>query len=330
MPAPQESAPGWRAGAAMGGRELPRAALEAAARWYVQLQDEAAAPAERAAWARWLEADASHRLAWERMQALEQRLNGVPGALALPTLSSARSGRRRRNLKLLGLLLPALAAAPLLPSVEAGWRGVRADLRTGTGERRRIELADGGTLDINTGSAVDVDYGPGLRRLTLLDGEILVQTAADPRPFEVHTGQGAIRALGTRFSVRRDGEATRVAVLEQAVEIRPREGQMLRLEAGQQTAFTARGCAPVTALEPGTGAWREGRLIAIDRRLEDFLAELERYRPGRIVCAPQVADLRLSGAFRLADTDAVLDNLVASLPIRLRFATRYWVRVEAA
>lgn len=69
-------------------------------------------------------------------------------------------------------------------------------------------------------------------------------------------------------------------------------------------------------------------LIASDWRLEDFLAELSRYRPGRLVCDEQVADLRLSGAFHLNDTDVVLENLANTLPVRLRYLTRYWVRVE--
>jgi len=312
----------------MGSRELPRDALEAAAHWYVQLNDAATAADERAAWERWLAADAAHRQAWARMQALERRLNGVPGELVASTLSNARE-RRRRTLKLLTLLLSAGSVGALLPQFEAGWQIARADLRTATGERRRIELADGGTLDINTASAVDIDYGSDLRLLRLLSGEILIQTAADPRPLEVHTAHGAIRALGTRFSVRREAGETHVAVLEHAVEIRPNDAPVLRLEAGQQAVFSALGASLPTPLSPGEGAWRDGKLIAIDRRLDDFLAELERHRPGKIACAPEVAGLRLSGVFRLQDTDAVLDTIAASLPIRLRHFTRYWVRAEA-
>lgn len=312
----------------MGSRELPREALEAAAHWYVQLNDAAAAADERAAWEHWLAADATHRLAWARMQALEQRLNGLPGELVTPTLSSAHE-RRRRTLKLLSLLLATGGIASLLPELDAARQIARADLRTATGERRRIELADGGTLDINTASAVDIDYGSDLRLLRLLTGEILVQTAADLRPFEVRTAHGTIRALGTRFSVHRQDGDTHVAVLEHAVDIRPNDAPALRLEAGQQAIFSARGVSLPSPLSPGEGAWRDGKLIAIERRLDDFLAELERHRPGKIACAPEVAGLRLSGVFRLHDTDAVLDTIAASLPIKLRHLTRYWVRAEA-
>ena len=41
--------------------------LEAAAHWYVALRDADADDPARTAWRRWLEADARHRQAWERM-----------------------------------------------------------------------------------------------------------------------------------------------------------------------------------------------------------------------------------------------------------------------
>jgi len=46
-------------------------------------------------------------------------------------------------------------------------------------------------------------------------------------------------------------------------------------------------------------------LYADDMELGAFIAELARYRPGVLRCAPEVAGLRISGAFQLADTDYV-------------------------
>ncbi|HBD34979.1 MAG TPA: histidine kinase, partial [Cupriavidus sp.] len=59
----------------------------------------------------------------------------------------------------------------------------------------------------------------------------------------------------------------------------------------------------------------------------DFLAEVDRYRPGRLRCAPDVADLRVSGTFPIADTDRILDALRTALPVRIQFLTRYWTTV---
>ena len=140
---------------------------------------------------------------------------------------------------------------------------------------------------------------------------------------------GSARALGTRYAVRRELAGTRVAVFQDAVLLRPADpaAPSLRLAAGQQSLLTARAAAPPEPVIAGQADWVEGRLVAIDQPLGDFIAELARYRQGSLSCDPAVAHLRLSGAFRLADTDAALENVAASLPVALRYRTRYWVRV---
>jgi transmembrane sensor len=65
-------------------------------------------------------------------------------------------------------------------------------------------------------------------------------------------------------------------------------------------------------------------------RLDAFVAELGRYRHGLLRCDPAVAGLRLTGAFQLADTEAVLHNLAQLLPVQLLYRTRYWVTLVPA
>lgn len=303
--------------------------LSAAARWYVALQDPDSARQARTGWQRWLDADARHRDAWAQMLALQQRLGSVPGDLLLPTLQAARQQRRR----FLGLAVLLGGGVAIGAASAPPWRVLTADLRTQTGERRTLMLPDGGTLYVNTASAVDIDYGPAVRVLRLHQGEVLVQTAADTaghRPFEIHTAQGRIRALGTRFSVRVEPGAAQVAVFQDAVMVQPADASApaLRLGAGQQVRFSARAIDAPQPVAAGQSEWINGKLVAIDQPLGEFIAELSRYRSGSLSCDPAVAHLRLSGAFRLSDTDAVLDNVAASLPVKIRSRTRYWVRVE--
>ena len=309
---------------------LSKELLEAAARWYVQLVDQPNNIDERQAWQLWLDADPRHRAAWSRMQALEQRLGGVSADIVRPTLGRA-GNKRRRTLQLLTLLMVA-GTAGIAARESNGLRTYIADQRTRTGERRQVRLADGGVLDINTLSAVDVEYTDTRRLLRLHQGEIHIQTAADSlrRPFEVETPEGRVLALGTRFNVYSDSGQTRVAVLEHAVEVRPRDSLQapLRIEAGQQVVFTSLQAESPAAASPGVGAWTAGKLVALDQPLGNFLEALSRHRPGVLVCDPAVADLRLSGSFRLGDTDAILENLAASLPVKVRHVTRYWARVE--
>lgn len=77
-------------------------------------------------------------------------------------------------------------------------------------------------------------------------------------------------------------------------------------------------------------AWIKGQLVADNVRLVDFIEELSRYRPGILRCDRAVAELRISGVFRVADTDEVLGILRRTLPIRLAQVTGYWVTVGPA
>jgi transmembrane sensor len=61
--------------------------------------------------------------------------------------------------------------------------------------------------------------------------------------------------------------------------------------------------------------------------LASFAAELGRYRPGLLRCDPEVAQLEVSGAFQLHDTDQALHALTQVLPVEIRYRTRYWVTI---
>lgn len=300
-----------------------KAILADAVDWYVRLHDSNVEDSTRSAWQAWIAADRRHAEAWARLQQLQCQLDNAPSGAAR-TLAIAR--RDRRN---------AVKALTLLLGVGVvGWQGYRvspwrSDYSTRIGERRQFTLADGTRLDLNTDSRVDVTFDSGRRLIHLHQGEILVETAKDPRPLSVRTVAGDILALGTRFSVRQDAASTRVAVAAHAVEVRPnRSSEVVRIDSGYSMSFNADSVGPLRALPPDALAWVQGMLVSVDWRLGDVIHELARYRPGYLGCSPQVAGLRLSGAFNLDDTDVALLSLEDALPIRARRMTRYWVRLE--
>ena len=302
------------------------AVLQAAAEWYVQLQAETPTSQQLQGFETWLHADASHRHAWARVQKLEQQFGLLTADVALPALRDARA-KRRAVLKVMALLTLTNPAG-WLAYEHLPWRAMAAQYTTATGERRQMTLADGASVFLNTATALDVDYNEQQRLLRLHRGEILIETAPDAalRPFLVQTRHGLIQALGTRFSVWMDGDETKVAVLQHAVEITPvNSHSTLRLQAGEQASFNAAQTGRLQALSPYRDAWTRGMLVANDQPLGEFIAELARYRPGILRCDPAIAHLRVSGAFRVADTDEALGNLVAALPIQLVYRTRYWV-----
>jgi len=80
---------------------------------------------------------------------------------------------------------------------------------------------------------------------------------------------------------------------------------------------------------PHAAAWVQGALYADNMRLDDFIDELGRHRPGRLACDPAVAGLRISGSFPLGDTDRILAAVERALPVQAQRYTRYWVTLRA-
>lgn len=306
--------------------------LEAAATWYVHLNDGTVNDARTQSWRHWLQSSPEHAAAWARVEKLQHQWAMVPRQAAISSLGAAQA-QRREVLKVLGMLL-AVGGATWLTAEQVPYRALIAQQRTATGERRALRLADGSQLEMNVGTALDVQFDAKLRAIQLYQGEILLRTASDPerRPFIVHTHDGSVRALGAAFSVRQRSGQTQVGVLQAAVEVRPKRhiDQFLHLEAGQQVSFDRDTIQAARALPTDSTAWLHGMLSVNDWRLGDFVEELERYRPGVLRCDPSIRALSISGAFRIDDTDIALANLPKTLPVTVRYLSRYWVSVEPA
>ncbi|WP_027014583.1 FecR domain-containing protein [Comamonas composti] len=329
----------------------PRAAREAA-QWLVRLQTETPDAAQQQALCCWRAADPRHEAAWQRAEQVLQQLGhgsasnttarsnapamvpgplGPAGATALRLSGQAGRAQRRAAARMLALAIVAGPAA-VVAWRQAPWQDWTADVRTATGEQRELTLPDGGRLRLDTASAVDIAYSADSRRIVLHSGALWVQTAPDAagRPFQVQTPQGSALALGTRFTVRTAEQRTQVAVSQGAVELRPAHGgRPVRIAAGEQASTTVDEVGAIAGREPLAEGWTEGVLYADKMPLGQFTAELARYRRGLLRCDPAVAHLPVSGAFQLADTDAALTALAASLPVRVDMRTRWWVTLSA-
>jgi transmembrane sensor len=308
---------------------IARKVLAAAAHWHVERQCGSADPAALQAWR---DASAEHERAWELLQRMDSQLATIPAALAIPSLQAAQQ-RRRSAAKVLAMLVAAGGGIALGQAGlrSAPWQAWTASLRTAPGQRRLVALADGGRLEMNTDSAVDVDYSAARRRIRLHHGEVMITTAPDARPFLVDTPHGVIRALGTRFGVRCDADGSVVSVFEHAVEVRcaARPDAVRRLEAGQQLRFGGTGLEAVLAMPAHQDSWLRGMLVAADWPLQRLVQELSRYRRGRLACDASVAQRPVTGTYRIDDIDAVLESLCASHGLQVTYFTRYWATVAA-
>ena len=313
---------------------LPTEVLEEAAEWLMRLSENNLSDSERAEWQRWKVSTPERDRAWARAQLLQSKLGGLPPSLAMSALDRPSHPERRAALGKLALLLA------LMPVGWGSWKLAQsqqwtADYRTRVGERRELTLADGSHITLNTATAIDVRFDSQQRRVHLREGEILVQTAQDAsRPFLVSTRQGRMQALGTRFTVRELSARTHLAVLEGAVQVvlaDNRQTAPIIVNAGQSTEFSAQQFGALTATDRNVGAWTQGMLMADNMRLADFVAELTRYRHGFVRYDPALADLRISGAFPISDTQRTLNMLVQTYPVLANgLLNGYWVTLSPA
>lgn len=308
----------------------PRAARQAA-QWLMLMHSGEMTEADRHACDAWRASHSDHELAWQRAALVGKKLGLVPPQVGMPTLRNAAAINRRAAIKTLMMLMTAAPVAWTAYRL-APWQEWIAQEHTATGQQRELSLPDGTCLTMNTATAIDIAFDERERRVILRSGEIMIETARDPalvaRPFIVESKQGTMRALGTRFIVRQDSLTSHIAVTEGAVEVKPTDNvdAVFIVDAGYQADFT-RLQGERLVIDPYAGAWREGVLYAEKMPLSEFVAQVARYRPGVLRCDPAVADIRVSGAFQLRDTDAVIKALVESLPIRVSFVTRYWATV---
>lgn len=308
------------------------AIAEQAVEWMIELQTPPVSAVTLAQWRAWLQAHPEHALAWQRVEAFGQQLAGVGGhsqiahaALSLPTDSGLG---RRAALKTLAVAV-SLGALGWAGRDTAVWQNLSADHSSAIGEQRHLTLADGSRVLLNTDSAIDVRFDNRARRLRLLRGEVQIEVAADPlRAFFAHTDAGHVRTDRSRFLLRQERAYSRLAVTDGVVTLHAGALPAIDISAGQQLLFSAEQLGPLRPLSEADQAWTDGIIIADNQRLEDFLHELGRYRPGHLGCARSLADLRIAGTYPLADTERILHTLGTALDLRVRRFTSYWVTLE--
>lgn len=247
----------------------------------------------------WLRCDPAHQEAFERATELWELL---PGAAAIAT-QEVRAPRR---------FMPLAIAASLLAVVVTGAMTVYLSqapaFDTGAGEQRSTTLDDGSRIALNTDSHVTVKFDREQRQVSLDRGEAMFEVAHDAaRPFVVMAGDERIRAIGTSFVVRRDGDRVRVTLLRGKVEV-TRAGerpQLLAILAPGERVSAAPQVAPVLdrpALDAVT-AWRRGEILFRDTPLSEAVAEVNRYGQDRVVVNDaRLGALPISGVFATDDS----------------------------
>ena len=190
-----------------------------------------------------------------------------------------------------------------------------AQYETPVGGYRTVSLADGSKVELNTKTVVRAAVTTRQRKIWLESGEAFFEVAHDPKhPFVVYAGPKTVTVLGTKFSVRRDGNKVTISVLEGRVRISDDTGTsatnttsatitggVMAISQGSSTLVTERS---VNRVENAL-AWRAGMLNFDQERLADVVDEFNRYNSrGLVVTDAEAADMRIGGTFQASNVDA--------------------------
>ncbi len=325
------------------GPRSPRGAgPEAAADWVTRLGSDQRTRDDEQRLQDWLVVDKANGAAFDAHARLFNDVGDLaddPEARAILMGKGAAPTKRidRRALLGGGLAAAAVATAVIGSDLLAG-----KTYRTEPGEQRRLRLADGSTVMLNTRSQLRVRFDKSERRLFLDRGQAWFQVAKDAqRPFRVFVGQDEVRALGTAFDVRREGERATVTLEEGKVAIfRDTTSQRLpEAVSGGRSRLLAGPVAPTVILSPGdearlipaaaptiaavdlarVQAWRTERVILESTPLGEAVAEFNRYGGPRLVLADaDLSGLPVSGVFHTDRPQAFAEAVATAFPVAAR------------
>jgi transmembrane sensor len=325
-----------------------------AIQWFVRLNSGERREIDTRQFEQWLAASHAHRRAFERVEEMWQKMDGLKTA-SFPELDQAiarweagdLSGKRRKPFKLFSSFRLQLAMAAMVVVIIAGawfWNSfqtITMSYQTAPGEQKTITLADGSTIEINTNTSITVKMSAKSRKVILSKGEAFFTVAHEKkRPFEVAAGRGTIRALGTRFNVYKRLSGVTVSVIEGSVrictkadygvttevheEVLKQGRQLFYLQSGAISSLGAVNIKEVSA-------WREGKLIFDEMPLAEVIQEVNRYRTGQIrITDPDLKDLKVSGVFKSDDFDSILGAIEQVLPVKARRVSEELVMLEHA
>lgn len=284
----------------------------------------AASTAERRARESWLRQDPRHARAYEGLQYtwnLAGELADDVDLLALKAADMAALPRRTRPPRRWLAM-----AASLVLLVGAGVAGLRLwappdPIRYATvlGEKRSEAMADGTHVVLNTDTALEVRFSRSQRAVSLARGEAQFDVAHDPaRPFVVSVGSDTVTALGTRFQVRREVDATVITLLEGRVEVASGEQRHI-LQPNERAVLSPRTGIAIASIDPRMAeGWLEGWLRFRGAPLAEVIAEANRYSTQKLRLGhPRLAAVPLSGNFHAGDTASIADAASLILPVRV-------------
>lgn len=291
----------------------------------------------------WLNASTAHRVAFlrldhawrraDRLQALQAPRPALPqGAPAAPALLEPPPSRSRLAWlarppvyrAAAGLSLAVLAAVLVVADFGGGEQATQR-YATERGQREMVALADGSRLTLNTATQLRTAVTPQAREVWLDQGEAFFDIAHDAkRPFVVHAGRQTVTVLGTKFSLFREGDKLRVAVLEGRVQVKaPRSTPTVLTRDDAALADVSNVLVTKKSSQQlnASLSWMQGKLVFDQVSLAEAARQFNRYGSTQLVIEDEAAArIVIGGVFDANNVEAFTRLLHAGFGLNVKIA----------
>ncbi len=283
--------------------------------WVVRLGSQQATEDDAQAFRRWCARSRDHAQAFVQARHVWQAM--APAAQRVRQQEAREAAHRRlpvpgRRAFLGGAVAASVAYLAVSPPL-ALWPSVAEwgdDYRTATGEQREVAMGEGVVLQMNTQTRINLRHGTtesAGEAIELVSGEaeVLAGGPASAR-VTVAAGGGTVSATRARFNIRHlDGE---VCVTCLAGQVDVAQGtQQARIDEGRQLRYGPAGLGVVTGVDTGpVVAWRRRQLVFDQVPLSQVVAEVNRYRHGRLILTNEaLGRSRVQASFSIDRLDDV-------------------------
>ncbi|RAO76727.1 FecR family protein [Dyella jiangningensis] len=298
--------------------------LRVAADWWVRLRDAKAGEQTTQQWLAWIDEDAAHLDAFERVTDLAARLGALDDVSHATLMAEFAPAVVSRRWWPLGA---AAAAVLLVAGGMLGWSmlGQSSEPQLYTSEigaQTDVTLEDGSRVALGGATRLTTRFSRSHREVDLAEGEAYFEVVHNAsRPFVVHAGKLRIEDIGTAFDVRRTGDHVTISMAEGRVRIEDSasgQGRSLEAVAGQAVSYDpSRSALSMATTDPAqAAAWRHARLEFDNEPLSVVVANINRYRthPVRIADAG-LQSMTFTGTVKTNAIDDWLQALPQVLPL---------------
>ncbi|KAA3509565.1 hypothetical protein CPJ18_06540 [Agrobacterium rosae] len=285
--------------------------------------------AEREAFQEWLAACPNHAEALERVKnlwscpetlvvskKLQDANETVPSTSNKPKNPANDAGVRRRYA--LAAVASIVMVAGTSQMILAFNGSPKADFTTQVGQISTVKLPDGTTMQLNSDSAVALDFSATKRGVRIIQGEAWFDVVHNQSvPFRV-TGQfTTTTVVGTAFDVRL-GKNDDTVTLERGSVYLAHQRENIRpvyLAPGQTARATDQHILdPLPTDKDEALAWREGRIVFTEKPLRQALDEISRYWNSQVfVLNRSILDIPVSGNYRVDSAKEALNGIVSAV-----------------